>query len=99
MNEIIELLKLSPGLGITLGFIFAAFIAWLFKDLIVLYVKKKYDLFDLNEIRYSVSKIITDINLLETFDKSSIMENKILSIPSKIAKSLRDERKNHGNNN
>lgn len=58
MNEIIELLKLSPGLSITLGFIFAGFTAWLFKDLIVLYVKKKYDLFDLEEIRKAIDKSI-----------------------------------------
>lgn len=58
MNEIIELLKLSPGLGITLGFIFAAFIAWMFKDLIILYVKKKYDLFNITEITRAIDESI-----------------------------------------
>lgn len=93
MNEIIELLKLSPGLSITLGFIFAAFMAWLFRDLIVLYVKKKYELYDVSEIKHSVNKAITDIELLETLEGNHILDKKVLSITSKVTKSLRDERK------
>lgn len=92
MNEIIELLKLSPGVSITLGFIFAAFIAWLFRDLIVLYVKKKYELYDVSEIKHSVNKVITDTELLADRNEPIVINDKILDVSLKVAKNLRDRR-------
>ena len=56
MENIIELLKMNPTLAMILGFLLACFLAFLFRDTIALYIKKKYNLLDSNE----VSKIVED---------------------------------------
>ena len=57
MEQIFELLKLQPIISIVLGFILSGFLAWLFKDVIADYFRKKYDLYNLTEIKKAVNDL------------------------------------------
>ena len=57
MEQIFELLKLQPILSIALGFVLSGFLAWLFKDVIADYFRKKYDLYNLTEIKKAVNDL------------------------------------------
>ena len=63
MNSILELLKMSPVLSIILGFIFAGFLAYLFRDTIALYIKKKYNLLDIEEVSFIIRKTTYEAEL------------------------------------
>lgn len=57
MEQLFELLKLQPILSIALGFVLSGFLAWLFKDVIADYLRKKYDLYSLPEIKTAVNDL------------------------------------------
>lgn len=57
MEQLFELLKLQPILSIALGFVLSGFLAWLFKDVIADYLRKKYDLYSLPEIKKAVNDL------------------------------------------
>lgn len=82
MESILELLKMNPVLSITLGFIFAGFLAYLFRDTIALYIKKKYNLLDIEEISLIVRKAAYEIELTSEDSKRSreLSENLIKKI-------------------
>lgn len=63
MEHILELLKMSPVLSIVLGFIFAGFLAYLFRDTIALYIKKKYNLLDIEEVSFIIRKAAYEVEL------------------------------------
>ena len=63
MESILELLKMSPILSIILGFILAGFLAYLFRDTIALYIKKKYNLLDIEEVSFIIRKAVYDVEL------------------------------------
>lgn len=88
MESILELLKMSPAISIVLGFIFAGFLAYLFRDTIALYIKKKYNLFDKEEVKDIVKKIHKDIFITTSLKKveslDQITEKVINDIKSKI---------------
>ena len=71
MESILELLKMSPAISIVLGFIFAGFLAYLFRDTIVLYIKKKYDLLDIKEVSLIIRKAAYEVDLTSEDDKRS----------------------------
>ena len=71
MESILELLKMSPVLSIILGFIFAGFLAYLFRDTIALYIKKKYNLLDIKEVSLIIRKAAYEVNLTSEDDKRS----------------------------
>ena len=71
MESILELLKMSPAISIILGFIFAGFLAYLFRDTIALYIKKKYNLLDIKEVSLIIRKAAYEVNLTSEDDKRS----------------------------
>ena len=71
MESILELLKMSPVLSIILGFIFAGFLAYLFRDTIALYIKKKYNLLDIEEVSFIIRKAAYEVDLTSEDDKRS----------------------------
>ena len=56
LKEFFDLLRLKPELSIILLFGTIAFLAWLFRDTIARYIKKKYNLYDEHEIREAMNK-------------------------------------------
>lgn len=50
MEYLFDLLKMKPVLSIILGFVLAIFILIFFKDLIISYIKKKYNLYSEQEV-------------------------------------------------
>lgn len=50
LNNIFELLKQQPILSICLGFLTAVILAWIFKDVIIQIIKKKFELYTVDEI-------------------------------------------------
>lgn len=60
MEQIFELLKLRPIISIVLGFILSGFLAWLFIDVIEDYLRKKYELYDSDEIKKAVNDLTTE---------------------------------------
>lgn len=60
MEQIFELLKLQPIISIVLGFILSGFLAWLFIDVIEDYLRKKYELYDSDEIKKAVNDLTTE---------------------------------------
>ena len=82
MESILELLKMSPVLSIILGFIFAGFLAYLFRDTIALYIKKKYNLLDIEEVSFIIRKAAYDIELTSENVKRSreLSENLIKKV-------------------
>ncbi len=71
MESILELLKMSPVLSIILGFIFAGFLAYLFRDTIALYIKKKYNLLDIEEVSFIIRKSAYEAELTSEDGKRS----------------------------
>lgn len=71
MESILELLKMSPAISIILGFIFAGFLAYLFRDTIALYIKKKYNLLDIKEVSLIIRKAAYEVDLTSEDDKRS----------------------------
>lgn len=49
-KQIFDLLSQSPTLSILLGFLLAGFLAYIFRGLIKDYFKKKYNLYDVEQI-------------------------------------------------
>lgn len=49
-KQIFDLLSQSPTLSISLGFLLAGFLAYIFRGLIKDYFKKKYNLYDVEQI-------------------------------------------------
>ena len=82
MEHILELLKMSPVLSIVLGFIFAGFLAYLFRDTIALYIKKKYNLLDIEEVSFIIRKAAYEIELTSEDAKRSreLSENLIKKV-------------------
>ena len=56
IEHIFDLLKLQPALSISLGFVLAGFLAFVFKDLIAQWVKKRYNLYNEKEIRTALKQ-------------------------------------------
>lgn len=50
MDRIFDLLEKQPALSISLGFVLAIVLAWIFKDVIISIIKKKLNLYDEDEI-------------------------------------------------
>ena len=71
MGNILELLKMSPVLSIVLGFILAGFLAYLFRDTIALYIKKKYNLLDIEEVSFIIRKAAYEVELTSEDAKRS----------------------------
>lgn len=68
MDRIFDLLEKQPVLSISLGFVLAIVLAWIFKDTIVSIIKKKFNLYDENEIweaSHSVYGGILTNNIIE----------------------------------
>ena len=88
MESILELLKMSPVLSIILGFIFAGFLAYLFRDTIALYIKKKYNLLDIEEVSFIIRKAAYDIELTSENVKRSreLSENLIEKVKEVLIK-------------
>jgi hypothetical protein len=88
MESILELLKMSPVLSIILGFIFAGFLAYLFRDTIALYIKKKYNLLDIEEVSFIIRKAAYEVNLTSEDDKRSreLSENLIEKVKEVLIK-------------
>lgn len=82
MEHILELLKMSPVLSIVLGFIFAGFLAYLFRDTIALYIKKKYNLLDIEEVSFIIRKAAYEVELTSEDAKRSreLSENLIKKV-------------------
>ena len=55
-EQIFSLLQAQPILSISLGFVLAGFLAFIFRDVIKSYIKKKYNLYDENEIKSAFEK-------------------------------------------
>lgn len=60
MEQIFELLKLHHIISIVLGFILPGFLAWLFRDVIEDYLRKKFELYDSDEIKKAVNDLTTE---------------------------------------
>ena len=88
MESILELLKMSPAISIILGFIFAGFLAYLFRDTIALYIKKKYNLLDIKEVSLIIRKAAYEVNLTSEDDKRSreLSENLIEKVKEVLIK-------------
>lgn len=88
MESILELLKMSPVLSIILGFIFAGFLAYLFRDTIALYIKKKYNLLDIEEVSFIIRKAAYEVDLTSEDDKRSreLSENLIEKVKEVLIK-------------
>lgn len=56
MEHLFNLLSQQPVLSISLGFVLAGFLAFVFQDVIKSYIKKKYDLYDESEVKTAVEK-------------------------------------------
>lgn len=79
MEYLFDLLKMKPVLSIILGFVLAIFILIFFKDLIISYIKKKYDLYSESEIRSAFREYYYEDVASELFDDESFAaENKIM---------------------
>lgn len=83
MDGIIEILKMNPTLSIILGFVLAVFLAYLFRDTISLYIKKKYNLFDEDEVKKAITSIPT------TKEDNFI---KLESLSDEVIKQLKDNK-------
>lgn len=55
-EQIFELLSKNPTLSILLGFVLAGFLAFLFRSVIASHFKKKYDLYDREEVSKALEK-------------------------------------------
>ena len=88
MESILELLKMSPAISIILGFIFAGFLAYLFRDTIALYIKKKYNLLDIEEVSFIIRKAAYEVDLTSEDDKRSreLSENLIEKVKEVLIK-------------
>ena len=53
MEQIFELLKLHHIISIVLGFILSGFLAWLFRDVIEDYLRKKYELYKIETGKFA----------------------------------------------
>lgn len=68
MDRIFDLLEKQPVLSISLGFVLAIVLAWIFKDTIVSIIKKKFNLYDEDEVweaGHSVYGGIMSENIIE----------------------------------
>ena len=54
-KQIFDLLSQSPTLSISLGFLLAGFLAYIFRSLIKDYIKKKYNLYDVSQIEKALT--------------------------------------------
>ena len=82
MEQLFELLKLQPIISIALGFVLSGFLAWLFKDVITDYLRKKYDLYNLPEIKKAVNDLTSEkqfkarTTIEDTFEEKLIQKLK-----------------------
>ena len=60
MEQLFELLKLQPIISIVLGFILSGVLVWLFRDVTEDYLRKKYELYDSDEIKKAVNDLTTE---------------------------------------
>lgn len=60
LEQIFTLLSTQPILSISLGFALAGFLAFIFRDVIKEYIKKKYNLYDESDIRTALDKATED---------------------------------------
>lgn len=60
LESVFALLSASPVVSIVLGFLLAGFLAFIFKELIRDYIKKKYNLYDEDEIKVALEKSTKD---------------------------------------
>jgi len=86
VESIFALLSASPIVSIVLGFLLAGFLAFIFKDLIRDYIKKKYNLYDGGEIKIALEKTTQDN---EFYLKSS--EKLTPSIETRFLKNLNND--------
>lgn len=79
MDRIFDLLEKEPILSISLGFVLAIVLAWIFKDTIVSVIKKKFNLYDEDEIWEAVypvyggimtQDVMEDLKFNREYDKS-----------------------------
>lgn len=85
VEQIFALLAASPVLSISLGFALAGFLAFVFRDVIKSYIKKKYELYDEAEIKRALEKSTEDNSM---YAKAS--EKLTPSIETRILKHLKE---------
>lgn len=85
LEQIFTLLSTQPILSITFGFLLAGFLAFIFKDVIKQYIKKKYNLYDEEDIKVALNKVTEDNAFyLKTSEKLTP------SLETRILKHLKD---------
>lgn len=75
LNNLFALLSAQPVLSIVLGAVLTAFLAWVFQDVIKQYIKKKYNLYDEQEIVQALNvtnSTITHEDIGEPFNQRVI---------------------------
>ena len=81
MEHLFDLLKMKPVLSIVLGFVLAIFTMIFFKDLIIAYIKKKFNLYSEEEVRKAFREYYNENIRSEIFeDDSSESEEIVLRI-------------------
>lgn len=69
-EQIFELLQKAPALSIALGMILTGFLAWVFRDTITLYLKKKYNLHTTSEVLDAVQMSSSNTMVSAEYRKS-----------------------------
>lgn len=77
MEHVIGILEQRPTLSIVLGFLLAVLLIIILKDQIINYVKKKYDLFSVGEIKEAMSSSTDNVSSYKAFNATNdqIIEN------------------------
>lgn len=86
-KQIFDLLSQSPTLSISLGFILAGFLAYVFRSLIRDYFKKKYNLYDVEQIENA----LTIASEERTFYQKAT-EKLIPTVATRVLKILENEK-------
>ena len=86
VDQIFELFKAQPALSIVLGFLLTGFLSFVFKGVIVDYIKKKYNLYTEQEVR---SAFISTINISAL---ASEEKNKLGTLKEKVIRKLTENR-------
>ena len=83
IDKILAFLSLSPVVSIVLTVALIAFLAWLFRDTITAYIKKKYNLYSKEDL----TKVLDTISEKQAKDNKSKM---LLGIPTQDDNHIKD---------
>lgn len=73
-QQIFELLSQQPILSISLGFVLAGFLAWVFRGVIVEIVRKKFGLYTEDEVFRLLQKEVGTARAITRIKKSKVNE-------------------------